>query len=597
MRICRIASACVLLFATSSIVPSLLAQKKATLTTPAASSEAVSFDIYLPSQHKAELEKLLTDLHTPGSGTYHQWLTPAQFQSQFGPSSAKLKAIQSELAGFGLASTQTSSHILHVTGSANQVSRALSTSLSHALMPNGKPKLVAITPLSPPSSVADAQGLVLGFSNKIRMSVHPRPVPANRYSQAGGYWFDDLKQAYDWPSYKVANGQGVTIGILMSGGFSQADMNLYFNHEGLASPKYSVENIFGGSPYNPNDDGTFEAELDLQQSGGMAPNANIVLYSIPDLSDDSLVAGLVQIVEENRADVVSMSFGGPELFYAPEYNGGEDYTGILVAEDDLMAEGNALGMTFIASSGDLGAVSIPPIACFTTNANPCGAMLPSAEFPASSPHVVGVGGTNLGTATHPNNPSNLNSSYLYEEAFADPAGFDFEYGTTATGVYWGSGGGDSIVFKKPAFQKLIATGSKVRAVPDIALHMGGCPGGADAICNPEDSYDIEALGGTFVGVIGTSASAPDFAGLSALNVQLNGRQGNENYYVYALAAAKTGSDGNPIYHLNIPGYNGLYTSGNSGYNRVLGVGTPYGREFLQIPTAKAAGDPQTPTNP
>ena len=219
----------------------------------------------------------------------------------------------------------------------------------------------------------------------------------------------------------------------------------------------------------------------------------------------------MQVIEDNKVDVVSMSFGGPELEYLPAYNGGTDYSGILQAEDELMAEGNALGITYVASSGDLGALSIPPIACFADNApNPCGAMQASVEFPASSPHVTGVGGTNLVTKVS-SDPTNLTSTYVSEQAYADAISGDFEYGTTATGAYWGSGGGESVVFAQPSYQAMVETGHKdARTVPDISLHMGGCPGIPDGLtetCSPEDSYDYEAFAGAFYGVIGTSASA------------------------------------------------------------------------------------------
>ena len=604
MNLNRFAPLCALLSIVAPTPPlhaQLQVQGKATITGQADAAEAVSFDVYLPHQHKEALEALLTEQQTAGSANYHKWLTPAQFGAQFALSPAKVKAMESELEGYGLQAEQVSPHRLHVTGTASQVQAALSTTLKHAVRGNGKRALVAASELNLPHTITDAGGVVLAFDATQRMQLHTHTValPANRYSQAGPYWFDDLKQAYSWPSYKVVNGKGSTIGILISGGYQQSDMDLYFGHEKLASPKVSVVNVSGGTAFDPSDDGSFEAELDIQQSGGMAPGADIVLYSIPDLSDNQIFAGLVAIVEENRVDVVNMSFGGPELFYSAEYSGGTDYTGILHVYDDLFAEGNALGITFVASSGDAGATWVPPLSCLVKNPSPnCGALVADVSFPASSPHITAVGGTNLGTVAHPKNPANLGSAYLYEEAFGDPVPTDFEFGTPATGAYWGSGGGDSRVFKKPAYQKLVTTGSKVRAVPDIALHMGGCPGIAGVICNADDSADLEVFGGGLYGVIGTSASSPDFAGLTALNVEVQGtRLGNENYYIYALAAAQKQGLVSDVYHTKIPGYNGLYSSGNNGYNRVLGVGTPYGKNFLLMPDAEAAGKPQTPSNP
>ena len=72
----------------------------------------------------------------------------------------------------------------------------------------------------------------------------------------------------------------------------------------------------------------------------MAPGASIIDYNIPDLSDNAILNGLTTIIEANKADVVNMSFGGGEIFYTPAFNGGQDFTSILVVYDDLFAQGN-----------------------------------------------------------------------------------------------------------------------------------------------------------------------------------------------------------------------------------------------------------------
>jgi kumamolisin len=393
----------------------------------------------------------------------------------------------------------------------------------------------------------------------------------------------------------VYTGKGVTVGVLMEGAYNPSDMTAFFAHEKLAVPKMSTVNINGGAAYDP--DGSTETHLDMQQVGGMAPNAKVILYNLPDLSDDNIIDGLLTIINDNKADVVNMSFGGAELFYTPDYNGGDDYTGMLGIYDDIFKLGNALGITFVASSGDQGALSAPPPACFEPDAtSACGAMQASVETPASSPHVTGVGGTNL-TTTY--STTSLDSKYVSEQAYGDPLVADLFWGTPATGNIWGSGGGTSIYYKKPLFQWLVDTGSnKYRTVPDVAGHMGGCPYGTVSECPACDSSVVVAIAGGLYAVIGTSASAPDFAGLLALKVERNNgiRLGNENTEIYALAALQNAGIPVKFYHDNIPGYNGLYST-KKGYNRVLGNGTVIGINFLLAPWVPAAGTPQTPSNP
>jgi subtilase family serine protease len=575
------------------------AAEKAVLGARAAANQQVQFDIYLPLQNRAELDTLLVQLQDSTSPNYHKWLKPAEFSARFGASPAKAAAVQQELAAYGLQSQLLSSQHIHVTGDARTVEQLFLTQLKVGTYKDGRKTVVAANGISLPQAMVSSNAVVVGLSGFVRMHKHAIKMgsePLNRYSADGPYWFTDLKQAYSFPSYKAYTGKGVTIGVLMTGNFNPPDMANYFGHEKLAVPKMSVVNISGGAPYDPNNPfDNAETFLDMQQAGGMAPNASIVLYNIPDLSDANIISGLITILESNNADVVNMSFGGPEIGYLPEFNGGVDMTGILGVYDSVFAQGNAQGITFVASSGDLGSNSVPAPACFEPDAtSSCGGFLLSAETPASSPHVTGVGGTNLVTTMV---SGSLDSKYVSEAAFGDPLDEDIFYGTPATGGFWGSGGGNSIYYKKPLFQLLSDTGSKFRTVPDVALHMGGCPAGATQPCGPDRSAVVVGIAGAFYGFVGTSASSPDFAGLTALKIErLGTRLGNENFDIYALAALQTLGSPLKVFHQNIPGNNGFYST-KKGYDKVLGNGTVDGVNFLLAPLAPTAGTPQTPSNP
>jgi subtilase family serine protease len=567
-----------------------------------------AFDIYIPLQNRAELEKLEIAQHTPGNALYHKWLTPKEFNARFAPDQATIAAITQELHERGLEVTETHTHSLRVSGTVSAIEHAFSTELSRARFASGREVMTAARPMSMTPKLAAVHAVVPDFAGIIHMRSNARPngkiYPQNRYSPYGGYWFDDLKQAYSWPSYQVLTGQGVTIGILMAAGYSKADTAAYFAHEKLAMPKITEININGARPYDPNNPfNSAETQLDVQQAGGMAPGAQIIHYNIPDLYDATILAALTAIMEGssqvngNVADVVNMSFGGPELFYTAHYNGGIDFTGFLKIYDDMFAQGNAQGISFVSSSGDLGALGAPAVACLAPTAKPtCGKWAIGVQTPASSPHVTGLGGSNLTTTFNARNPKDLNSAYVTETAFADPLTADPDFGTPITGSLWGSGGGKSLFFLAPAYQGLVHTGSKTRAVPDVSLHMGGCPVGAKTPCAKVDSFDWVGIAGNFYGYIGTSASAPAFAGLTALKIErLGTRLGNQNFEIYALAAAQAAGEGLRVFRRNVAGYNGYYT--HPGYNFVLGNGTLRSTEFLLAPTAPRAGVPQSPSNP
>ena len=582
------------------------ALEKAKVQGSAIAEQAVSFNIYLPLRDRAAAEAFLVELHTPGSALYHQWQTPAEFNERFGPQASTVSAISRELAVHGLEVTEVHAHSLHVVGTAGAVKSAFGAQLAPARFASGKEVMTAATALKLTPALAAAGAVITDFSGTIHMQKPSVLVgsPQNRQSTTGGYWFDDLKQAYSYPSYKVLTGKGVTIGILMTPGFNPKDMTLYFSHEKIATPHITTFNVEGGAPYDPNE--SAETHIDIQHSGGMAPQANIILYNMPDLDDDSILAGLTDIIETNAVDVVNMSFAGPEAGYTAAYNGGVDYTGVIGIYDDYFMEGNALGITFVAASGDWGGKDFPPPACFSgAPPVPCGAMQVGIAIPESSPHVTSVGGTNLVT-TH--TAGSRNSAYVSENANFDALEEDIFYGTSATGAIWGSGGGISSYFAKPSYQNLVsqkylpASAKKWRTTPDVALEMGGCPFGdlyfaINGVCPPDRSFDWTALGGEFAGFVGTSLSSPDFVGLLALKIESEGgRLGNENYEIYSLAAAQANGSANEVFRQNITGNNGVYSTA-PGYNLVLGNGTVVGNNFVRGPSLPAAGIPQTPTNP
>ena len=131
-----------------------------------------------------------------------------------------------------------------------------------------------------------------------------------------------------YPSYQTATGRGRTIGIVAACDFLDSDLSLYFGHENLPVPKVVRRPVDGGSPpFDINNGDCDEVSLDVQQSGGSAPGATIMVYEAPDASiAPSFLDMDTAIVEDNKADVVSTSFGLCELYFTAAYNGGEDFT-------------------------------------------------------------------------------------------------------------------------------------------------------------------------------------------------------------------------------------------------------------------------------
>ncbi|MCW0389440.1 hypothetical protein NB690_000014 [Xanthomonas sacchari] len=135
----------------------------------------------------------------------------------------------------------------------------------------------------------------------------------------------------------------------------------------------------------------------------------------------------------------------------------------------------------------------------------------------------------------------------------------------------------------------------MRALPDIGMLVGGCPGIATQPCREGDSSVATYFKGGISAVIGTSVAAPEFASAVALLVEKQGRQGNLNDYLYRLAA-----NGPEALHRGIPGYNGVVDNNRpikGKYNYTVGVGTPIVRLLIGALDAAPAGVPRSPSNP
>jgi subtilase family serine protease len=625
---------------TAAAAPQLGGAAAAPAVVQAASPTAmVQFSVYLPLRHQDELETLLAELHDKNSSKYQQWLQPSDFMQRFGPSAADLAALKTSMTAHGFTILQSNAHGVIVQGSASAVSSTFSAAL-HSRTQNGRTRYMAKGNLSLPNELASLNARVIGLDSLPEHHVHSRALGRaaagdiidNRYTATGSYWFDDLKQAYDYPAYSAkTDGTGVSVAILMADLIFPDDLPAAFVHEkfttitGKPAPTVTTVTVDGGGVYNGY--GSFEASLDTQQVTGGAPGAAVTLVSIPDLSNQHIADGYTYIVDSNAYDIVNSSFGGCELEYFPADNEGVDMRYVLKQLHEIFAQGNAQGITFVASTGDEGGPACPssnygfPEAPGTVNT-----FGPGISSPSDDPDVTAVGGGNLITAS---DGTTLNSAYVRESAFADPELpydiYGVGMGQTVTGGFWGAGGGISSYFQKPLYQFLADTGTFTwRTNPDVGMQVGGlgfselngtapgfCNGNAIS-CSPDDSSVLTAygigLGGGFYFTIGTSVSSPEFVGALAIFEQQFGkhhRQGNVNYFLYAQGALQSllGGVHAPsalqFYHRNIPGNDGFWNAGfpSFNYDYIYGQGSPDVRKLFGLEKYAPAGLPQTSSNP
>jgi subtilase family serine protease len=284
---------------------------------------------------------------------------------------------------------------------------------------------------------------------------------------------------------------------------------------------------------------TQEIALDTQWSHVIAPDAKIVLIAAKSDFDSDLTAALIYALNTYHPTVVSMSFGESEATLSNPA-GLDDVN----AWQAAFQQARRQRVTLFVSSADSGVDTLGL------------GVAPNASFPASSPLVTSVGGTNLqfGTATNAAPPPA--GSYQAEEVWNDGFG--------------AGGGGMSILMSEPDYQSdnvpksVNQTLHGYRGVPDVAYNAG-VVGGV-----------IGAWNGGFYIFGGTSAGSPQMSGIIADLAQgQGGNLGFINPQLYNLGGARLlkrlthdVTTGDNSFN-DIPGY-----PATPGYDLSTGWGTP-----------------------
>jgi subtilase family serine protease len=258
-----------------------------------------------------------------------------------------------------------------------------------------------------------------------------------------------------------------------------------------------------------------EISLDVEWAHGIAPGAKIVLVLAKSNMDADILSALKYAVDNNLGDVISMSFGENESCVDPD---------ILSGYHDVFAAATQKNITLFASSADQGA------ALQTCDGN---SWVKAVSSPASDPLVTGVGGTELRVAGYcltalGCNPSTnpLPGTYQSEIVWNEGPPFgdfqDFFDSTLATG------GGFSVLFDEPPYQKGTIHGGKQRAVPDVAYNAAVLHGVLTYLRIPGVPPGFYRFGGT-------SAGSPQWAAITAIaNQKAGGRLGFLNSAIYQI---------------------------------------------------------------
>ena len=499
---------------------------------------------------EAALQTLLAAQQNPASPQYHQWLTPVQFGAQFGVAEADLAAVQSWLTGQGFSVTGVSPARDRITfsGTAGQLNAAFGASL-HRYQNGAKMEYAPSADLALPAALAPMVTAVLHTSTfKPHAMVRRALTGASpEYTLANNAQHfltpKDVATMYDVnPTYNAGfTGTGQTVAIAGQTFISLADVTNFETATGLPAnlPTLVLEPNTGGSAIYQGDE--FESDIDVEYATGMAPGANVLLVYTGDSPNFGVFDAFDYAIEENLAPVVSISYGSCEPLYG---------TAAAQAGNALFQQAAAQGQTLIASAGDSGSTE-----CFGYSTSTAQQEALAINYPADSPYVTAIGGTQMQAGTFGAGTSQYWASAGSSPVLSSLLSYVPETiwnEDSATYGFASGGGGTSGLFAAPTWQQGVAgipSTNAFRLNPDISFQASVASPGYLACSSDPSSFATGQTSSCAVGVYdssgrfvtsagGTSFGAPIFAGLMAvLNQVKHGTgQGSVNPTLYGLAA-------------------------------------------------------------
>jgi trimeric autotransporter adhesin len=540
------------------------------------------------SSQETALRALIADMHTPGTASYHKWLTPDAFGKQFGPSDQDLATVEAWLTshGFSGAKALGGRQVIEFSGNAGQFRSTFHTQI-HKYEVNGESRYANAADPQIPAALAPVVGGFASLNNfRLKSLAHylgkasynpktDKAIPAWTYGNSSGVNFvlapGDYAVQYDLnPLYlNGTKGAGQSIAII---DYSNVNIQLVNNFRTLYGlPVNPPQVIIDGNdpgidgindPEGPAFGTSIESYLDVEWAGAVAPAATIDLVIAADsqLESGGFLAA-ERAVYSNIAPILSSSIY--QYGCEQEAAAGNQFI------EGLWEQAAAQGITVLEAAGDSGSAGCD------------GSGSPYAEGGlgvnnwASTPFNVAVGGTDFfyadwatGAASLANywttSPTQLPAVSLLKPIPEQPwndsqfglNALNFNQLTESTSIAGGSGGASNCAtgsgtsstnngwatctagYAKPSWQSGAGVPSdKVRDLPDVSLYAAdGLNYTYVPICASDG--DCEQPTGTnlvqITGVGGTSAAAPSFAGIMALVNEKYGPQGQANYVLYPM---------------------------------------------------------------
>jgi kumamolisin len=363
----------------------------------------------------AALDQVIRDLADPQSASYGHFLSPRAFRNRFAPRASTVVAVTRFLhaSGMRVSGVSRSRLLISAVGRRAAVERTLAAQLTDVIEDGVRHTVTSSRPTLPAELQAEVVAIGSGLTLQAAQETNrgTLKLPLQPMSVAQLYGFDGLYRA----GIAGDASRGSTIAIATASAFDSNDLLGFWGGMGIGRTMDSVELIRISGPVSTSAPDGLETTLDVEWTTAMAPGAHLLVYAGTDASAATFLNIYDRIVSENRAAVVTTSWGRCEADYPSSY---------LAQMDAILARAAAQGITVLSASGDQGAFACPGDA-------------PSVSFPASHPYVLAIGGTSL-----------TGGDSIGEVAWSD------------------GGGGVSSHYPAPAWQM---AADPMRALADVAL--------------------------------------------------------------------------------------------------------------------------------
>jgi pseudomonalisin len=427
----------------------------------------------LQEQNASQVQPTLLAQLTPGNALYGTTMTVPQFAAQFGATSAQITAVTDYLTstGFDNITVSPNSLMIDAYGTAADAEAAFNTSLTEYSF-NGATVFLNTTAAQVPASLSGIVVAVLGLNNVVRLhsdlvrllQTSPQPAAApctppdcplpdtsNTTFTPQQYQIAYDAASSDPSAQLLSTGESTAVGEIAEGDVTQSVLDLREFEAQYSLPEVPVTVVYAGIE-SADTSGLSEWDLDTQYATGIANQVSHLYYYVAtSLTDSDLALAINKAVTQNVVKAFNMSLGECEFY--PYIDGA------MLVDDESFGEAALHGITPFASADDNGS------ACPSEfpNGVPLGGP-PDTAYPASSPYVISVGGTNLFT--------NTNYSYDYEVAWQASGGGPSYFEAPP---FWEeyTGSGDVPIVLSAAANSEVGCPMGCRGVPDTAMCAGG----------------------------------------------------------------------------------------------------------------------------